>query len=141
MDLDDALLDETADRFEAVLAGTQTRFEAHAWAEAMMFAEDSDTYAQPVTMGMQYLHAMTLVETRPGRTEHREVIDHWQEWVTSDADMRAAFAAWRRHVETYRAEAKGDAKGEAGTSVASPEMWMEIDEIGRDVLGEDEPDR
>ncbi|WP_430868900.1 hypothetical protein [Demequina aurantiaca] len=134
MDVDDALLDEIAQRCEAVLAGTEPRFESYAWAVTMTLADDSATFGPLVTDGLLFLGELTLVETRPGRIERVEMLSHWQEWAVTDRAVRDWFVQWSNAVAEHR-----ESRVAAADGSDDPDLWMEIDQIGRDVLGDEDP--
>ncbi len=137
VDINEALLDEIEDRFRKVLVGEISRWDAHLWAEAMMFADSDEPFAAPVGSGLQALHGLTVVEITPGRVAHLEHPGPMRSWAVTDAQAHARFAdfmeaatAWRDSPERYLEQL-------AQPSVESMLLVEEIDDIERNMTDED----
>ena len=94
-----------AQMWRAVLEGTVSRSDAHAWAAQWVDADDPDVRDPMVWSALQRLHGFDLVWTSPAQTTVRHGgpgVD-----VHPLRDIRSALATWRAACEEYDADPEG----------------------------------
>jgi hypothetical protein len=93
------------DVWQAVVDGTLSRDEAHAWAARWVEADDPQINDLMVLSALQRLHGFDLVWTDVARTTVRH--GGSAAYVHSSGDIRQALATWRDDCRSYDADPAG----------------------------------
>ncbi|WP_157527832.1 hypothetical protein [Nocardia sp. NRRL S-836] len=94
-----------ADVWQAVLDGTVSREDAHAWAARWVEADDVEVPDRMVWTALQRVHGFDLVWTDVARTTVRH--GGSQAYVHSLGDLRQALVTWQDDCRSYDADPAG----------------------------------